>query len=77
MATYAEIIYCKNCDYYKSYYHSNGTFSCECLWWLRKTSPHEYCSKARYKGVHEYKDKETELTAAWARWENDEVWNNE
>ena len=50
MATYGEIIYCKDCKYYKVYYHEYNRYSSECSRLERlKITPFDYCSRAEYK----------------------------
>ena len=61
MATYGEIIYCKDCDYCMTTYPVShpGTEILNCRLWRYKedgyymVNPHDYCSRAKYKGVKE------------------------
>lgn len=69
MATYAEVIYCKDRKYY-----NNTTRDGYCYRWCRCLGPWDYCSKADYR---KYAKASKEMQEAWARWENDEVWSNE
>lgn len=53
MATYSEVIYCKNCKFCKSYYHGEhsklGMFSYTCTKELKKVQPFNFCCWAEYK----------------------------
>lgn len=50
MATYAEVIYCKDCKYRKIYYHEYNKYSYECSKWEKlNIGPFDFCSKAEYK----------------------------
>lgn len=50
MATYNEVIYCKDCKYCKCYYRGNNNFSYQCKR-LEKLNVQafDYCSRAEYK----------------------------
>jgi hypothetical protein len=53
MATYAEVIYCKNCKFCDIYYHGEhskiGMFSYTCTKELKEVQPFNFCSWAKYK----------------------------
>lgn len=50
MATYSEVIYCKDCKYKKVYYHEYNKYSYECsLWQKINIRPFDFCSRAEYK----------------------------
>lgn len=54
MATYREVIYCKDCKYRESFYHGEhsnyGMFSYSCSRLeLRDPKPFDFCSRAEYK----------------------------
>ena len=50
MATYGEIIYCRDCKYLKVYYHEVNRYSYECSRWEKlNIQPFDYCSRAEYK----------------------------
>lgn len=53
MATYSEVIYCKDCKFCYAYYHGEyskiGMFSYTCEKELKKVTPFDFCSWAKYK----------------------------
>ena len=54
MASYGEIVYCKDCEHARIYYHgaeSNlGMFTYQCSKWEKMNpQPFDYCSRGEYR----------------------------